>query len=245
MIFVVYEDEDYFKQIIELEIKKVAKSLKIDVEIVFAETTDEVLEYNKSEEVIVNIIDIEYDDNLDAGIVTAKSVRDKFMGNYILFFTSHIEKTYEVLNSFIEPLAYIYKGDPNFSAIFEDAIQKIVKIQNSKGRQDKIIFSNKDGDKLFVIIDEIHFITTNLFRQKYLDIYLYDNVLEVKGSLKDLNKYSDTLVQISRSTLVNKNKIRNIVKDENPKNKIIITKLKDKEIEKNCVLTPKFKSNLT
>ena len=51
--------------------------------------------------------------------------------------------------------------------------------------------------------------------------------------------------QISRSTLVNKNKIRNIVKDENPKNKIIITKLKDKELEKNCVLTPKFKSNLT
>ena len=43
----------------------------------------------------------------------------------------------------------------------------------------------------------------------------------------------------------NKNKIRNIVKDENPKNKIIITKLKDKELEKNCVLTPKFKSNLT
>ena len=32
MIFVVYEDEDYFKQIIKLEIKKVAKSLKIDVE---------------------------------------------------------------------------------------------------------------------------------------------------------------------------------------------------------------------
>ena len=40
-------------------------------------------------------------------------------------------------------------------------------------------------------------------------------MLEVKGSLKDLNKYSDTLVQISRSTLVNKNKIRRRYKSLN------------------------------
>lgn len=245
MIFIVYEDEKYFKQIIELEISKVIKFFKLDAKIFFAETINEVLEYNKSNEVIVNIIDIEYDDDLDAGIVAAKAVRDAFTDSYILFFTSHIEKTYEVLNSFIEPLAYIYKGDPNFSAIIEDAISKIIKTQNNKDKQTNITFSNKDNDKIFVNVEDIHFITTNLFRQKYLDVYLYDEKLEVKGIIKDVAKYSDTLVQISRSTFVNKDKIRNIIKDENPKNKIIVTKLKDKELEKNCVLTPKFKSNLT
>ena len=34
----------------------------------------------------------------------------------------------DVLNSFIEPLAYVYKGDPDFSRILEDAILKILKI---------------------------------------------------------------------------------------------------------------------
>mgnify|MGYP000956832155 FL=1 len=182
---------------------------------------------------------------MNLGITTAKQIRENFDDNFIIFFTSHIEKTYDVLNSFIEPLAYVYKGDPNFSRILEDAILKILKMDTEKNINSNVLFKDMNGDSIYLDINDIHFITTSPSRQKYLDVYLYSEKLEVKGLLKDLSHHSERLIQISRSTLVNKSKIRNIVKDENPKNKVIITGLKDKDMERLCVLTPKFKNKLS
>jgi len=245
MIFVVYEDEVYFRTILKNEIDKILLNLEVKYKIVFAKSSREVLNYNSSSKTIVNIIDIEHDDEMNLGITTAKQIRENFDDNFIIFFTSHIEKTYDVLNSFIEPLAYVYKGDPNFSRILEDAILKILKMDTEKNINSNVLFKDMNGDSIYLDINDIHFITTSPSRQKYLDVYLYSKKLEVKGLLKDLSHHSERLIQISRSTLVNKSKIRNIVKDENPKNKVIITGLKDKDMERLCVLTPKFKNKLS
>ena len=245
MIFVIYEDEVYFRKILKNEIDNILSNIDVRYKIVFAKSSYEVLNYNNSPKTIVNIIDIEHEDEMNKGINTAKEIRENFHKNFIIFFTSHIEKTYDVLNSFIEPLAYVYKGDPNFSKILEDAILKIFKIDSEKNKKSNVLFKDINGDSVYLDINDIHFITTSPSRQKYLDVYLHNKKIEVKGLLKDLDNFNERLIQISRSTLVNKSKIRNIVKDENPKNKIIMTGLKDKENEKLCVLTPKYKNKLS
>lgn len=245
MIFVVYEDEVYFRTILKNEIDNILSDTDAKYKIVFAKSSYEVLNYNNSPKTVVNIIDIEHQDEVNKGINTAKEIRENFDKNFIIFFTSHIEKTYDVLNSFIEPLAYVYKGDPNFSRILEDAILKVLKVDNENFKKSNVLFKDMYGDSVYLDINDIHFITTSPSRQKYLDVYLYNEKIEVKGILKDLSKFSERLIQISRSTLVNKSKIRNIIKDENPKNKIIMTGLKDKEAERMCILTPKFKSKLS
>jgi DNA-binding LytR/AlgR family response regulator len=245
MIFVIYEDEVYFRTILKNEIDNILSDIDVKYKIIFAKSSYEVLNYNNSPKTVINIIDIEHEDEMNKGIITAKEIRENFDKNFIIFFTSHIEKTYDVLNSFIEPLAYVYKGDPNFSKILEDAIIKIFKISNEKNKNDNVLFKDANGDSVYLDMNDIHFITTSPDRQKYLDVYLYDNRIEVKGILKDLSNFSERLIQISRSTLVNKSKIRNIMKDDNPKNKIIITGLKDKDVEKLCVLTPKYKNKLS
>ncbi len=245
MIFVIYEDELYFRTILKNEIDNIFSNIDIRYKIVFAKSSYEVLNYNNSPKTIINIIDIEHEDEMNKGITTAKDIRENFDKNYIIFFTSHIEKTYDVLNSFIEPLAYVYKGDPNFSKILEDAILKVFKIDSEKNKNSNVLFKDINSDSVYLDLNDIHFITTSPSRQKYLDVYLHNEKIEVKGLLKDLSKFSERLIQISRSTLVNKSKIRNIIRDENPKNKIIVTGLKDKENEKLCILTPKYKNKLS
>lgn len=59
MIFVVYEDEVYFRTILKNEIDKILLNLEVKYKIVFAKSSREVLNYNNSSKTIVNIIDIE------------------------------------------------------------------------------------------------------------------------------------------------------------------------------------------
>ena len=114
-------------------------------------------------------------------------------------------------------------------------------------RKDDLVLEFKDakGEKLFVKADEIYYITTDELRQKYIRLYLYGSAISVKGILRDYINLTEDLVQVSKSTLVNKSKIKSIKKDVNPKNKIIITARPDDIKNSKCILTPKYKKNLS
>ncbi len=245
MRFIIYEDEQIFNDLIKEKLNAISMKLDISFDIIFAENEISLLLANEVEGINVNIVDIEHKNKNLQGIAMASLLREKFPKCHIIFFTSHMEKTYEVLNSHVEPLAYIYKGDQNVKYILENAIQKI--ISTSVQRKDELILEFKDakGEKLFVRADEIHYITTDELRQKYIRLYLYGSAISVKGILRDYINITKDLVQVSKSTVVNKSKIKSIKKDINPKNKLIITSRPDDEKNSKCVLTPKYKKNLS
>lgn len=243
MKFIVYEDEKIFYDMIKKEIESLSIDMDFDCSIIHTMDPEELLELNK-DDININIIDIIHNNGGEDGVSVARKLRDSSKEAHIIFYTSRIDKAYDVINSYIEPLSYIYKADPNVRDILRNAVEKV--LDNSTKHYGEQVLKLKDdnGDKLFIKTSDIYFVATDEKRQKYLNVYLYKGHEKVKGILKDFIGLNDDLVQVSKSSVVNKTKIKLIKKTNSSRVKQIITTRPDNNEDGKCFMTDKYKKNL-
>lgn len=242
MKIVIYEDQKIYQDMLRVSIEKYIFKNNIEIDLLFASNPFQLMNYNSDDEIVLNIIDIEHLNENTDGITMSKRIKETYNDANIIFLTSHIENMYDVLNDFVQPLAYIYKGDLNMLKILENAIDKLLNRFDKKKKPSIFRLKNESGELVYIDMNEIHYITSS-HRQKYVDIYTKKEVIKVKGILKDFLDKPD-LVQISKSGLINKTKIKSITKDRNPKNRVIYTdRIRDINDEI-FILTPKYKKNL-
>jgi len=242
MRIVIYEDQKIYNDMLRDYIEKYIFKNNIEIDLLFAKNPIQLMEYNNIDEIVLNIIDIEHLNENTDGITMSKRIKEKKTDANIIFLTSHIENMYDVLNDFVQPLAYIYKGDLNMLEILENAINTLFNRFIDKEEPSIFKLKNDRGELVYIKMNEIHFITSS-HRQKYVDIYTEKEIIKVKGTLKDfLDK--PPLVQISKSGIINKTKIKSVAKDRNPRNRVINTDRIRKKTDDMFILTPKYKKNL-
>lgn len=242
MKFIVYEDEPFFYELIKREIEALSIELDLEFDVVYAENMEMLLELNQ-EGVNFNILDLVHENGNEDGITVAKKLRDQFQEAHIIFYTSRLDKAYDAINTYVEPLSYIYKGDPHVRDILKNAITKVTS-QNDEAHDHTFRLKDINGDKVFLKHSDVYYITTDEMRQKYVRLYLQDGTVKVKSILKDFLNISDDFVQVSRSCIVNKTKIQYVKKTHSSRVKKIITTRPNDEVDGNCYLSDKYKNNL-
>lgn len=244
MRIIFYEDEQHYIDKLHAIFTRLSFQNDIHFEQITANTFDELIQSNQTLDICINIIDIEHLNQNKDGVSAAKLIRDENPASYIIFYTSHIEKTLDIINEFIEPLAFIYKADPLMEHLFEKALLKVITKAPRQNKEQLSYFTTEDNEIIYINLDDIHFIRTSNEKQRYIEIYTYDRCYIVKGMIKEyVNKY-DFLVQTSKSCIVHKAKVKTIKKGTNPKNKIIDTAVSNPEFNHYCILSNKYKSNL-
>lgn len=243
MKFIVYEDESFFYELIKKEIEALSIEMDIEFDVLYAKSIEDVFRFNE-DGLNINILDIVHDNGNEDGITVAQKLRDKYRDAHIVFYTSRMDKTYEVINTYVEPLSYIFKGDPNVRVILKNAIQRVIS-DTSEHKGDRVLkLKDIDGDQVFLKYSDIYYINTDEKRQKYVNVYLFEGTIKVKGLLKDFIGINDDFVQVSKSSIVNKSKIKLIKKTHSSRVKKIITNRPEDETDGKCLLTDKFKNNL-
>jgi DNA-binding LytR/AlgR family response regulator len=218
--------------------------MNLEFQIQFIEDKEEILSINKSQDNVVNIIDIIDDkDPSTTGVDIAREIREYNQYVPIIFLTSHDGYLQEAVNMQVRPHAYINKLDPDLETKLHAVFAKILHEQAHNHQQRRLSFTNENGDIIYLLLSDIYMIYTSLDKQKYLNIETYDTCYTVKGLLHQYANEYPNIVQANKSTLVNTSKIQKITKTDNPKNKEIHLDFKGNREIPTCIITRTYRNN--
>ncbi|AMB99281.1 hypothetical protein AWM75_04365 [Aerococcus urinaehominis] len=158
----------------------------------------------------VYFLDIELG-NLDTnGIDLATAIRQIDPFGKIIFITSHTKYAPMVLKRKVEPFALVEKGDKEVmrQEIFQ-CLNLITDQENSVSNQEDPMISFKIGNKVYrFLIDEVIYIQISSLPHR-LELVTETGHYQFYGKIKAYQReYPQDLFGISRSTLINPDKIR-------------------------------------
>lgn len=154
------------------------------------------------------------------GFELAKRIKGLDLQSYIVFLTSHEELAYKAFECKTEPLEYIIKKPEYFlersmSKQMQERMigifEKIGQRQERKRNQISIVTGSRviEASK-----DEILYIEA-VKGTHHIDIFMQHRKISIRQSLKYMNELlGEVFISISRSCIVNKDKIREIDKRE-------------------------------
>lgn len=232
---------EYIKDLlINVQIK-----LNLYFDITITNDCNEILNYNKHNFEIVNILDIMNDDtHEETGIKVAAKIREYNSNAYIIFLSAFDNYIREAVNKHIEPLAYISKADKNIQEKLESVFKRITVKENRFNQDLKIKFTDEHSDTIFLYANDIYMIHSHTSRQKYIQVETSTNTYTCRGKLTDFEYIASNLVKCHKSFIVNKSKIFKIKKGRTPKSKLIEF---DNDLQREfpeCILSDTFKNNI-
>jgi two-component system response regulator AgrA len=160
-------------------------------------------------------LDVELNDDMD-GITLGKKIRKLDPSGSIVFITSHGDLAMTIFKHKIEALDYIVK-DRDLDALkvrIIECIQAFQMLQTSlnKGQspQSQRFFKVHVGKKTHLIsFDETMFFQ-NSDTPNRIDLHLENRRIQFRGTLKEILTIAPTFIQVHRSVVVNRLKIKAI-----------------------------------
>lgn len=245
MKIIIKEDNLVHQKIVLDYLITIKINLNIDFEVFFLDSIESIMEHNTSKDIIINIIDIIDENNpLLDGISISTKIREVNQQSYIIYLTSHDSYLLEAVNHFVEPIAYINKGNLNAREMLQSIFQNIVFNKNYNVQSKAISFKDEESNMIYLKPESIYAIYTNQTRQKYVDVLTKDKIYVVRGKIIDFINIDPNIVRCSKSTLINKTKIKAIKRGTNPKNKIIEFNIHTRALAPTIYLSTKYKNNL-
>lgn len=160
---------------------------------------------------ILYFLDIDLNHQLD-GIALAAKLRTLDPSGKIVFVTTHKELALLTFKYKIEALDYIVK-DSNLEEMKMKIVQciKVVhdrQLINKNSKEDYFIV--KTGEKTsFIPLKKIMFVETSNTRNR-LVLHLENSKIQFRGTIKEVENYSQMFVRVHHSVVVNKHNVANI-----------------------------------
>lgn len=201
--FVIYDDEDKYLNGIEKIIKKATKDNQYDI-VKFKEYNKEFQDVIKDDSKKIYILDIEIPNGL-SGVDVARNIRKNDWDSMIILVTAHLEKVFSVVQAQIMILGLISKTNK-----FQDNLISAIETSIKKINQTKVLTFTTQNITYKIFTDDIYYITKDsverkcIIKNKYNEAPIYENLSSV------LNKLDDRFVIISRSCIVNVEKISKV-----------------------------------
>lgn len=245
MKVLIVEDNKIHLETIVNKLLGIKINLNIDFDIIIPQDYQEVLHINTNTEGVINIIDIiNNEDDTFNGVNLAEDIRNLTRNSYIVFITSYKQYLDSAVNKNVEPLAYISKNDPNLEVLLLNAFKRVLYTKSHFEDITKVEFIDKYNDRLFISLNDILLLRTHPDRQKYLILETNSKAYIVKGKINQFVSKHHNLIICNKSTIINKQKIKKIIKGTNSKNKIIVLEHSSNKVLPDIILSGLYKQNL-
>ena len=213
--FIVFEDNLYFRNLVEESIDKFIdnNNIKYSKKFFTKESEDIYNDFHDNDNSTnVYFIDIYLEDNSN-GLLIAKKIREKDSKAYIIIFTNHIEHTLRVFQYKLQVLDFIDKNEPNIENKVLNNLQYVLEhMENQKSlpkQEETLLIKQKDG-YINVPLDSIYFFETFTDKRK-ITLYTIDKKIEFSDTMTSLmEKLNDSFYRCHRSYIVNVHHINNI-----------------------------------
>lgn len=196
-------------------------SIVKDIELDIIKTTifSDICEHNKQSNYLLNLVDAKDSVLFDKIKACNESAVVVAVGT---------ELYEEKLNNFL----YV-----NINDLLDEVdrnLSKILEYHIEYTKAHKRVFKLEDGSEKEFTLSDIHFIKP-AYRQKYVEFFLYDTSVIVKGILKDFENLPN-FEKISRNTIINKSRIQRVLPMSRT-SKYVETGLKNPSLHKKCKMS--------